>query len=135
MATITVRALGANNDPLEGQGRANFISDLDAVAQIIRTRLLLFEGEWWEDVTEGTPWWQKILGFGGAGRNQQTIALLIGRRIAGSPFVISLSNVAFAYDPSTRQFQYQAAVKTAFGTLLVTNQPQPPNRALPQSSL
>lgn len=119
-------------DPVMGQGQGNFLSDKDAVAQKIRTRLLLFEGEWWENLSEGLPLWQRILGYGGAGRSQKVVSFLIQSRIVGTPFVEEVSNVQTSYDPSTRVFQYSAQVKTAFGPITVTNIPTPPDKAITQ---
>ena len=128
MATVTYRALGANNEPSMGQGQANFISDVDAVAQAIRTRLLLFENEWWENLADGLPLWQKILGYGGGGRNQQAVALIIQSRILGTPHVTKLISSQYSYSSATRKFAYHAVVGTQFGAVAVTNMPQPPSR-------
>ena len=55
MATIKVRRLDEMYDPEFGGGKNSYVSDLDAVAQIIKSRLLLFKGEWWEDLNIGLP--------------------------------------------------------------------------------
>lgn len=130
MASITVRSLGPNYDPLWGQGVGNFLSDIDAVGQIIGTRLRLFEGEWWEDTTDGLPLWQKILGQYN-GKNTEAIALLIQDRILGTPFVVRILQQTATYNPNTRAFTYTAQVQTAFGVLNVTNIPTPPVQTLP----
>lgn len=119
--TITYRQLGPNNDPIW----PNFFSDIYAVAQAIQTRLLLFEGEWWESLTEGTPMWQSILGHGGQG-NVAAISLLLQQRILGTPYVTGLTSVAATFNSSTRQFQFAASVQTQFGPVQVTSTPQVP---------
>jgi hypothetical protein len=48
--TISVRKLDANHDPIYGNGVADFLTDLDAVAQLIDTSLLLLQGEWWNNL-------------------------------------------------------------------------------------
>ena|SRR5438876_12157718 len=134
MATITTRKLDPVTwEPLYGNGQSNFISDVDAVAQIIAQRLKLFEGEWWEALTEGLPLWQQIMGYGGGGSNQQAINLLIEARILGTPFVTGLNSVQSSYDPGTRSYKFYAVAETQFGTsIVVTNFPTPPSRAIPQ---
>lgn len=128
MAIITVRALGPNNEPQMGQGQGNFLSDKAAVDQIIRTRLLLLEGEWWENISEGFPLWQKILTYGGG--NLAAVNLLIQNNILGSPYVTGVTGVQSSI--SHRGLAYAANVQTIFGPITVTNTPQPPNAALPQ---
>jgi hypothetical protein len=123
MATITYRKLDATGDPLFGNGQNNFVSDLEAVAQAIGTRLALYEGEWWEDLSTGTPLFQKILGQGAAPLDQQTSALLLKQRISGSPYVLSVTNVQYVYNRATRGSSYVAYVLTQFGTLQVTFTP------------
>lgn len=126
--TITVRRLGPNNDPYNGQSGADFISDLSAVAQLIYQRLYLFQQEWFADTSDGLPLWQSILGQSESLRNQQAISLLIQERILGTPYVTGLSNVQ--YSCSNRSYQFYAVVQTIFGNVVVSNYPQPPSHAL-----
>lgn len=131
MASITYRQLDVNNDPIWGQGSADFLSDIDAVAQAILTRIRLFEGEWWENLNEGTPLWQKILGVGGANNRQQQISLLLQSRILGTPYVAEITNLQVSFNAAQRIFNFYAVVKTQFGAVVVTNTPQPPLQGLP----
>jgi hypothetical protein len=130
MATIRYRKL-LEGEPQWGQGSSNFIAGVDAVGQAILTRLLLFEGEWWENQLEGLPLWQEILGVG-VGNSPQKIAQLIQSRILGTPFVTGINSVQSSYDPNTRAYSYYAAVQTQFGQIVVENIPTPTSRSLPQ---
>lgn len=130
MSTVTYRQLDSNNDPQWGQGTANYVGDADAVALMIRTRLLLFKGEWWADLQEGLPLWQQILGQGAGQQQQQTIALLIQARILATAYVTGISNVETVYNPNTRAFQFSATVQTQFGPVAVTNMPTPPKQTV-----
>jgi len=123
MPSITVRAIvPGTNDPQQGNGQNNFLSDLDAVTQIIKTRLLLFEGEWFLNLLDGLPLFQSILGSSGASRNIQVIVNLISQRITSfTPYVIGISSVNASY--LNRQFNYEAQVETIFGTIIVSNSP------------
>lgn len=132
MSQITYRSLGTNYDPLWGQSQSNFVSDRDAVGQAILTRLNLFLAEWWSDLQDGTPYWQKILGQGASLRQQDAISLILQERILGTPFVLSLTNVQATFDATVRKFSFYAEVKTQFGALTITtNIPQPPSQGLP----
>lgn len=131
MAQISQRNLGPNYDPLWGQGQANFLTDLNAVAQLILTRLNLFEAEWWADLTDGTPMWQSILGASASLRQRQQISLLLTQRILGTPYAISVSELSLTFNPATRQMTYTATVATQFGNTIVSNIPSPTPQAIP----
>jgi hypothetical protein len=120
MATITVRALDPTGEPLQGNGQGNFISDLPAVAQIIRTRLLLLAGEWWENLNAGTPLFQSILGGSGSDRDAAAAALIFTQSILGAPYELSVANVSSGFNKSTRIFQFSAQAITLFGTITIT---------------
>jgi hypothetical protein len=124
MSQITYRLLGPNADPIW----TSYLSDVDAVGQAVLTRLRLFEGEWWSDLSDGTPLWQSILAVGGANAaaQQQQVSLLLQQRILGTPFVTGVSNVQVNFDPNARQFSFYAVVQTQFGPVIVQTGPQVP---------
>jgi hypothetical protein len=121
-STFTYRQLGPNNEPQWGQGQANYLQGTDAVAQAIKTRLLLFEGEWWESQLDGTPWWQSILGVG---NTDQQVSLIIQQRILGSPYVTGITNLQVTSNRAARSLGLYAEVQTAFGMVIISNTPQP----------
>jgi hypothetical protein len=132
MAQIICRQiLDPNWEPQWGEGQANFLTDIDAVAQIIATRLKMFQGEWWASLTDGLPLWQQILGRGMGLRQQQAIVLLITTRITTTPFVTGISNVQASFDANMRSFSFSATVQTQFGSIAVSNQPTPVIPRLP----
>ena len=120
---IAIRALDANHEPMYGNGQNNFLNDIDAVAQIIQTSLLLFQGEWWENLQDGLPLFQDILGTNNAKKND-VIALTIQERILASapPFVTGIRDIVTTYN-TKRKFTFAAIVETQFGNLAVTFTP------------
>lgn len=112
---------------LDGEVQWNApLSDLQAVTQIIYTRLNLFQGEWWASITDGLPLWQSIVGHGASAAAQQQMAVLIGQRILDTPYVTGLSNVVAVFNQQTRKFiSYSASVTTEFGVVQLTNIPIP----------
>jgi hypothetical protein len=120
-STITYLQLDASGDPI--MNPAASLRDAAAVRQAILTRLLLFQGEWWEDLNEGTPYFQKILGVRATPNNQQIMAQVLAARITGTPYVSAVQNVAVAFDPRTRKFSFSAKVQTTFGLVDVSFEP------------
>jgi len=117
---ITVRALSVDGDPMRGNGLANFLGNIDAVGQIIATRLKLLAGEVFWNVSEGTPLFQSLLGVS---TNSQAVALILRNRILGTPYVTGISSLVVKYGPAGRTFAFSAVVQTAFGALTVGNAP------------
>lgn len=110
------RALDADGDYTFGQGQANFLIDSPAcVAQSVLTRLRLWQGEWFLDKTEGTPWTQQVLG-------EHTLALYdiaIRQRVLGTDGVIAIDDYSSTLDPVTRALSVAMTISTRFGTAQV----------------
>jgi len=123
--TFTNRQLGPNNDPIWGQGTANFLQGTAAVAQAIYQSLLLFQAEWWENVNFGTPMWQQILG---QGTPPAQVALLLQNVILSVPYVTGVTNLEYTFE--NRAFALSADVQTAFGVVQITY-PQPQAQGIP----
>lgn len=119
---IAVRQLDSNHDPMFGNGQANFLTNIDAVAQIIQTSLLLFEGEWWANLNEGLPLFQSILGSSKP-KDAEALSLLIQQTIRNVPYVTGLDSIQTIYDPSKRSFQFNCVASTAFGQISISFQP------------
>jgi hypothetical protein len=120
MPTIAVRNMGPNYDPLYGNGQGNFLYDAYAVAQIIGTTLRLFQGEWWENLLDGVPMFQSILGQGGAS-DTATISAILQNAIYGVPYVNQITGLNVNYNPQNRDLTFSCTVLTAFGAMLITN--------------
>jgi hypothetical protein len=109
---MRVRALDSDGDMTFGRNSDNFLVDSTrAVGQCVSTRLQLWQGEWFIDLTEGTPYMSKILGTHGINQYDQALSL----RILQTPGVISLESYQSFLDPSTRLLSVSATVNTLFG--------------------
>lgn len=104
------RPLDANGDATLGQ--PFFTNDPDAVAQAIQTRMALWQGQWFLDTTDGTPWLQDILGPR-AGRNPEAA---IKQRILGTPGVDAIASYSSNYDAAARTFTVSCLVHTQYST-------------------
>jgi hypothetical protein len=59
------RKLDSDGDMSFGIGLADFWIDVpDAVAQAVKTRLMLWQGEWFYNLAEGTAWIDGVIGHG-----------------------------------------------------------------------
>jgi hypothetical protein len=111
------RKLDTNGDYVIGHGPNEFWVDVaDGVAQSIDTRLGLWVGEWFLDLTAGTPWLGQILGSGTRG----TRDLAIQSRILGSPGVTGITDYSSTESTTTRNLDVSGRVDTIYGPVTVT---------------
>lgn len=116
--TILVRALSPQWDPQRGQALQNFLTDINAVAQIIATRLKLLEAEWYENTSDGTPLFQSLLGNA---TTLSAVSLVLRQRILSTPYVTGINSFSLEYGSSGRAYSFQASVQTQFGPVSVSN--------------
>jgi hypothetical protein len=117
--SLIYRRLDSNGDYTFGQSKQNFLSDINAVAQAILTRLRLLKGEWWEDTTEGLPLFQQILGT--RGTNKKVVDSLIRSRILDTTGVSGIETYESTFDGETRAYTFTATVNTDYGSTTITN--------------
>ncbi len=107
------RKLTEDGDYSFGASALDFWVDVpEAVGQAAETRLLLWLGEWFLDVTEGTPWVQGILGK----QNEEVADLTIQDRIQGAQGFVGISEYSSTLDRDSREFSVTATIDTIFGT-------------------
>jgi len=108
------RKLDSNGDYTFGSGLADFFVDTpECVAQAVLTRLLLLRGEWFVDITDGTPYATEILGKS----NKITYDRAIRDRILGTPNVQEITE--YFSSVVDRALSVQATITTAFGIATV----------------
>jgi hypothetical protein len=92
------------------------VNSAACVGQAILTRLKLWKGEWFVDITDGTPWMQLILG-----KNTKASAdAAIKQRILSTPGVTSISNYSSSYNGTTRSLSVSVTANTLYGPVTVT---------------
>lgn len=107
---MRVRRLDGGGD-LVTRGQM-FLSGREAIAQTVVTRLKLFLGEYFRDVTDGTPWFQQILG---KPENLNAVEAILRNRIVRSPGVVRLLSFGMQFDLATRTLSVQSEVLTVYG--------------------
>jgi len=104
--------LTATGDIAYGQGSANYLVDSRAaVAQEVQTTLLLFQGEWFLDITAGVPWFTQVAGVGTIPIYDQVIK----QAIQGVQGVTAIVNYSSILDRVTRALTVTATINTQFG--------------------
>ena len=103
------RALDQNGDYQIGVFLSN---SPQTVAQAVQTRLTLWLGEWFLDVTDGTPWMQDITG------KNTNYDFEIQARILGTPGVTDLASYSSTVDQN-RALTVSATINTIYGVITI----------------
>lgn len=84
-----------------GYGKGNFIAGNASVAQAIKTKILLFYGEWWENLGLGIPMFQSIIGQ--TNKNTVNIAAqsLIRKRVLEVKEVLEIVSLSASVENRT----------------------------------
>lgn len=104
------RKLDDDGDYVFGNGSAVFLTDAEAVAQAIKTRIMHWTGEWWEDMNSGTPM-QNIIGS----RNLQYADEAIRKRVLDTQHVQSIIFWDSSFNQDSRSLKVAMAVETDYG--------------------
>lgn len=110
----------SNLDYTFGGNVNDFVSGELAVAQAVKTNLLLLLGEWWEDTSIGVPVFQNILSTRGTRDNLQAIDLILQAAITSTQGVIKLNNYVGTYNSVTRSYSITCTVTTQYGDATIS---------------
>jgi hypothetical protein len=106
------RQLDAKGDYVLGFGQGEFyVNQPEAVAQAVLTRLKLYLGEWFIDITDGTDWFGSVLG-------NNTVSLrdvIIKTRILDTNGVNSILSFNSTFNSSTRSYTANVVIDTIYG--------------------
>lgn len=107
------RRLDGNGDYSLG-GRNNLLDAADAVGQALVTRLLLLRGEWWENIEDGLPLREEILGSYRGEDEIADIDLLIAERVNDTEGVSEITTFESTFNARTRTYSASITVQTIF---------------------
>ncbi len=107
------RALSPTGDYVVGASIGAFLTGADAVAQAVKTHLLLLSGEWWEDTSSGTTLFGGLVGLPGTPANLRAMDLIVRERILDTQGVASIKSFSSSY--ANRQYSVTATVLTTAG--------------------
>ena len=113
---MKVRKLDSNGD-IVTHGET-WATDAEAVAQTAKTRLNLFLGEYFRDITDGMPWFEKedgSQGIFGKGYSLAQVESLIRRRILETPEVLKILRFTTDFDNNERRLNVECTILTTYG--------------------
>ena len=108
------RALSDDGDMTIGNANA-YIEAVEAVRQAVCTRLRQLIYEWWEQLEDGVPYWQKII----AQRNVEEAVRIIRRRIEQTKDVVCILAFEHYWNNETRTLTIVAGVQSIYGTFTI----------------
>lgn len=110
------RKLTSTGDYSFGGSEKDFWKDVpNAVGQAVQTRLELWLGEWYQNLEEGTPFLQGILGK----YNKETADTVIQDRISKTQGFVSFQEYVSDVDAGTRIMSLSATINTIYGVVEV----------------
>lgn len=110
------RKLDADGDFTLGTGGDFLQNSPETVAQAVKTRLALWTGEWFIDITDGMPWNQEVLGK----RNGRNPDSAIRQRILTTPGVTSIESYSSTFDGETRRLSVACTINTDYGQTTIS---------------
>lgn len=108
---MTVRLIDPETGDIVTRG-VQFTTGQTEIAQTIATRLKLFKGEYFRDITDGTPWFQSILGKGGTFAQRDAY---IKNRVIQTEGVAQLVQYDADFDQNSRAYPINMQVLTDYG--------------------
>lgn len=94
-----------NGDYVFGHNKNDYVSGNLAVGYAIKSKILLFYGEWWEDIGIGIPMFQSIMGQGKSETLKNSAQMLISDRIKELEEVAAINKVNILFVKRTMEVQ------------------------------
>lgn len=94
------------------------------IAQTIKTRLKLFLGEYFRDISEGVPWFEKPDGTNGIlqkGYPLAQVESLLRNTISRTDGVLTILSFTSDYDENKRELAVRSIVATEYGNVEVSD--------------
>lgn len=110
---LKYRRLDENDDMMFGHGDADFLYGLEAMRQVIQTRLKAVRDEWWEGDPTALPWTTEIIGARTSQFQKDEIDLMIIERLMDTVGVNSVSDIESSF--YNRHYSFSCKVQTVYG--------------------
>lgn len=114
------RKLTAEGDYTFGHGASNFFSGVEAIAQAVKTRLDLYQGTFWRDLSDGLPMFQQILGSSGSEQHRSAVDQIIVQRVRETQGVTQVLGINSTWDPQTRHYGFDCTIQTEDSVTIIS---------------
>ena len=105
VVTMKYRRQDENGDYVFGHNKNDYVQGKLAIAYAIKSKILLFYGEWWEDIGIGIPMFQSIIGQGRSEALKNSAQMLISDRIKEIEEVAAINKVNILFVKRTMEVQ------------------------------
>lgn len=124
---MRVRKQTSSGDYRMGCGQNDFfINSPWAVGQLVQTRLQLFQGAFFLDTSDGTPYFQQIMGASDSAQSLQNITNILQQRILQTPGVSQILDISPVFSKQTREYSLTVTILTIYSAdplqLLINSQ-------------
>lgn len=110
---LKYRKLDENGDMVFGHGDKDFLYGLDAMGQVIQTRLKAIRDEWWEGDPTAIPWTTDVIGARVTTFSKDRIDLMVIERLMDTVGVNSVSDIESSF--VNRRYTFSCKVQTVYG--------------------
>ena len=114
---MVLRPVDDSGDILPVLSSSDLVSGAEAVALLVKDRLSLLQGEWWENSAVGFPVLEELRSSRLTEAGASALSSVITAYIRETPGVTEVEDVRFAV--SGRQFSYSCMVLTGDGSAAV----------------
>ena len=108
-----LRPVDENGDMLPALSSSSMLSGTDAAAELIRDRLSLYTGEWWENPALGNGIPDLLMSSRPTESDAQAIAADLTSYIRETPGVLNVRDISFSTED--HRFCYSCTVETGNG--------------------
>lgn len=110
------RKLDENGDYSFGNSQSNFMANTpETVGQAVLTRLNLWIGEWFADISDGTGWDTSVLGKG----TESLFELTLRQRVLETPGVDRVTDFQATFDGDVRRLSVEITIDTVYGVAII----------------
>ena len=113
-----IRPTAASGDILPVLSSSDLLSGPEAIAQLVKYRLSLLQGEWWENESLGFPLPESLCSGRPTGADAQALSSQVTAYIRETPGVRDVEDVRS--EVSGRQFSYTCSIRTEEGTASIS---------------
>lgn len=109
---MIIRAIDGSNDWTFGAGWNNYVKNVAAVGQLVKTNLQSFRGDCFFSDEDGLPWWD-LLG----GKSRLAVEMAVSATILNTPGVRSLTELRVNLD-ANRSLNIEYKIITVYSTTI-----------------